>query len=127
MLHVGWMHPDHPDLGWQLGTGPLFDGRSDKSKGIALELKPDSELTLPAWEDLIADRLSQFAARMGRAITSWWSRPAFFSDWQARLIMTILSAGSPKMAAICHFYLVERARWSAGLIWSSCRLEFRRA
>jgi hypothetical protein len=67
MLHVGWMHPDHPDLGWQLVTGPLFDGRSDKSRGIAIELKPDSELTLPAWEDLIADRLSQFSAQDGKS------------------------------------------------------------
>jgi hypothetical protein len=67
VLHVGWMHPDHPDLGWQLVTGPLFDGRSDKSRGIAIELKPDSELTLPAWEDLIADRLSQFAAQDGKS------------------------------------------------------------
>ncbi len=48
VLHVGWMHPNHPDLGWQLVTGPLFDGRSDKSRGIAIKLKPDSELTLPA-------------------------------------------------------------------------------
>ncbi len=67
MLHVGYMHPDHPDLGWQLVTGPLFDGRSDMSKRIAIELKPDSELTLPAWEDLIADRLGQFAAQDGKS------------------------------------------------------------
>ena len=31
VLHIGWMHPDHPDLGWQLVTGPLFDRRSDTS------------------------------------------------------------------------------------------------
>jgi hypothetical protein len=67
MLQVGWMHPKHPDLGWQLVTGPLFDGRSDLSKKIAIELRPDSELTLPAWEDLIADRLGQFAAQDGKS------------------------------------------------------------
>jgi len=61
------MHPDHPDLGWQLVTGPLFDGRSDESKGIGIELKAGGELTLPAWEDLIADRLSQFAAQDGKS------------------------------------------------------------
>lgn len=67
ILQVGWMHPDHPNLGWQLVTGPLFDGRSDTSKKIAIELRPDSELILPAVEDLIADRLGQFAAQDGRS------------------------------------------------------------
>ena len=67
MLQAGWMHPDHPDLGWQLVTGPLFDGKSDTSKKIAIELRTDSELTLPAVEDLIADRLGQFAAQDGKS------------------------------------------------------------
>ncbi len=66
-LHMGYMHPDHPDLGWQLVTGPLFDGRSDTSKKISIELREGSGLTLPAYEDLIADRLGQFAAHGGKA------------------------------------------------------------
>jgi hypothetical protein len=100
MLHVGWMHPDHPDLRWQLVTGPLFDGRSDPSRRIAIALRPGSELILPAVEDLIADRLGQFAARTERAIMNSWRRPDSFSDWQMGSIMTILVAGSPKMVAI---------------------------
>lgn len=67
VLHVGWMHPDHPDLGWQLVPGPLFDGRSDTSRRIAIKLRPGSELILPAAEDLIADRLGQFAAQDGKS------------------------------------------------------------
>ena len=67
MLRVGWMHPDHPDLGWQLVTGPLFDGKSDTSKNIAINFKAGSELTLPAREDLIADRRGQFAAQGGKS------------------------------------------------------------
>jgi hypothetical protein len=101
------MQPDHPDLGWQLVTGPLFDGRSNKSRGIAIKLKPDSELTLPGWEDLIADRLSQFAAQDGKSHRELVEQARLLSNWQARLIMTILGVGSLKMAVICHFYLVE--------------------
>jgi hypothetical protein len=32
-LHDGWMHLNHPDLGWQLVIGHLFDGRPDKLSG----------------------------------------------------------------------------------------------
>jgi hypothetical protein len=67
MLHVGYMHPDHPDLGWQLVSGPLFDGKSDESKAIAIKLHEGGELNLPAYEDLIADRLGQFAAQGGKS------------------------------------------------------------
>jgi hypothetical protein len=67
MLHVGYMHPNHPDLGWQLVSGPLFDGKSDESKGIAIKLQEGGELSLPAYEDLIADRLGQFAAQGGKS------------------------------------------------------------
>jgi hypothetical protein len=59
-LLVGYYHPDHPQFGWQLVTGPLFDGRSDKGLAVQLELEAGSAVVLPAVEDLIADRLAQY-------------------------------------------------------------------
>jgi hypothetical protein len=61
-LRFGYYHPDHPLFGWQLVTGPLFDGRSDKSRVVRLEIATDSEITFPPIEDLIADRLGQYEA-----------------------------------------------------------------
>jgi hypothetical protein len=67
MLQIGFMHTDHPDLGWQLVTGPLFGGKTDTSRRIAYHLKEGSEITLPPYEDIIADRLAQFAAQDGKS------------------------------------------------------------
>lgn len=64
-LHVGFMHPSHPNLGWQMVTGPLFDNKSDKERGVAISFRAGSVLTIPATEDLIADRLGQYAAHTG--------------------------------------------------------------
>jgi hypothetical protein len=61
-LKVGYYHPDHPRFGWQLVTGPLFDGVSDKERAIAIKLRPDSAVTVPPIEDMIADRLGQYEA-----------------------------------------------------------------
>jgi len=59
-LRVGYYHPDHPQFGWQLVTGPLFDGRADKRMAINLAMTKESAVVLPAIEDLIADRLAQY-------------------------------------------------------------------
>jgi hypothetical protein len=65
---------EYPDLGGQLVTGPLFDGRSDQSKGIAIEFKAGSELALPAWEYLgsIDIHLSQIIPAAMRAKPLKW-------------------------------------------------------
>ncbi len=59
-LRVGYYHPDHPQFGWQLVTGPLFDGRSDKGLAVRVEIAKGSAVMLPPIEDLIADRLAQY-------------------------------------------------------------------
>lgn len=61
-LLIGYYHPDHPQFGWQLVTGPLFDGRSNKQMAVRLELDKGSAVVLPPIEDLIADRLAQYEA-----------------------------------------------------------------
>lgn len=61
-LWFGYYHPDHPKFGWQLVTGPLFDGRSDKSRAVRFEIMDESAVTFPPIEDLIADRLGQYEA-----------------------------------------------------------------
>jgi len=61
-LHIGYFHPGHPQFGWQLVTGPLFDGLADQARVVQIEFQPDSAVILPAVEDMIADRLGQYEA-----------------------------------------------------------------
>lgn len=60
-LHGGFYHPDHPRYGVEQVTGPLFDGRSDPGKLLRLTVRDGGSIVLPAIEDLIADRLAQYA------------------------------------------------------------------
>jgi hypothetical protein len=60
-LRFGYYHPDVPGYGFQQVSGPLFDGRADLSRLYRFHIAPDSALELPAIEDLIADRLAQYA------------------------------------------------------------------
>jgi hypothetical protein len=60
-LLVGWYHPQYPSLGVQVVSGPLFDGMSDPTK-IKVISVGRGHLSMAAVEDLIADRLGQFAA-----------------------------------------------------------------
>jgi len=61
-LRFGYYHPDHLAFGWQLVTGPLFEGRTDKTRAIRFEITDESAVTFPPFEDLIADRLGQYEA-----------------------------------------------------------------
>ena len=56
-LRIGYYHPDHPGFGFQQVSGPLFDGRADPQRLIRMAVIPPGRVTLPAIEDLIADRL----------------------------------------------------------------------
>jgi len=60
-LRVGYYHPDYPQFGWQLVTGPMFDGRADRMRVAQFQINAGSAVVLPAIEDLIADRLGQYA------------------------------------------------------------------
>jgi hypothetical protein len=64
-LLIGWYHPQFPDLGVQMVSGPLFDGLSDPTK-VKVIAAGNGHLNMAAVEDLIADRLGQFAASRNR-------------------------------------------------------------
>ncbi|WP_261763204.1 hypothetical protein [Asaia bogorensis] len=60
-LRVGYYHPDHPRYGVQAVGSALFDGRADRKRLFALQLREGPIVKLPRIEDMIADRLAQFA------------------------------------------------------------------
>lgn len=57
----GYYHPEFPEYGVELVSGPAFDGRSDRQRVLQPVFRNKHALTLPAIEDLIADRLGQHA------------------------------------------------------------------
>lgn len=57
----GWYHPDHPGFGWEIVGDILYDGGTDVTRETRLEFEPDGEIVLPPIEDVIADRLGQYA------------------------------------------------------------------
>lgn len=61
-LLVGWHHPGLPAIGVQLVTGPPFDGRMDGRRVVLIGLDDDHKVPAPSIEDMIADRLAQYAA-----------------------------------------------------------------
>jgi hypothetical protein len=61
-LLVGWYHPELPEYGFQLVSGPLFDGRADRRRVRIFRLGTESSVALPSIEDMIADRLAQATA-----------------------------------------------------------------
>ena len=61
-LLIGYYHPDIPTIGVQLVSGSLFDGRTDPHRIALLPIKNGGTIALPPIEDLIADRLGQYAA-----------------------------------------------------------------
>ena len=61
-LLVGWDHPELPQYGFQLVSGPLFDGRADRRRVRIFRLGAGSSVALPSIEDMIADRLAQATA-----------------------------------------------------------------
>jgi hypothetical protein len=66
-LRRGYFHPDLPTLGFEFVSGALFDGRSDRDKLLAVPIGGSgSEVIFPAIEDLIADRLGQYASSKDR-------------------------------------------------------------
>ena len=60
-LRGGFYHPDHPEYGIELVSGPAFDGRMDRSRLLRPVFRHNHSLALPSFEDLIADRLGQHA------------------------------------------------------------------
>ena len=61
-LIVGWYHPSLPRYGFQAVSGPLFDGRADRDRLLVTSFDAASEVCMPGFEDMIADRLGQYAS-----------------------------------------------------------------
>ena len=61
-LLVGHYHPDIPTIGVQLVSGRLFEGRTDPQRITLLPIEDGGTIALAPIEDMIADRLGQYAA-----------------------------------------------------------------
>lgn len=62
-LLKGFFHPEHPEYGFEQVSRPLFDGRADRNRltRIPMDEAGSIEIYLPSVEDMIADRLGQYA------------------------------------------------------------------
>jgi hypothetical protein len=58
----GWYHRNFPAYAVDLVAASYFDGRGDRDRLLRLVVRDYATLVLPAAEDLIADRLGQYAA-----------------------------------------------------------------
>ena len=61
-IRRGYYHPKYPQYGIDSVSGALFDGLSDPHKLRVVTFSTDSKVTVASVEDLIADRLGQYAA-----------------------------------------------------------------
>lgn len=61
-LAGGYYHPQFSEYGVEAISGQLFDGRADKSRLIRVVLEHGKGIVIPSFEDMIADRLGQYAA-----------------------------------------------------------------
>jgi hypothetical protein len=61
-LLVGHYHPDVPTIGVQLVSGRLFEGRTHPQRITLLPIEDGGTIALAPIEDMIADRLGQYAA-----------------------------------------------------------------
>jgi hypothetical protein len=65
-LRRGYYHLDVPRYGFEFVSGALFDGRSDREKNLSVAVTDDADIVLASIEDLIADRLAQYASSKNR-------------------------------------------------------------
>jgi hypothetical protein len=57
----GWIHPELK-LGFEVVSSTLLDGMAERERVELLEFAPDGEIAVLAVEDIIADRMGQFAS-----------------------------------------------------------------
>lgn len=57
----GWVHPDFR-LGFECVADSLLDGLADRTMVQLVDLSPDGEVAVIAPEDIIADRMGQYAS-----------------------------------------------------------------
>jgi hypothetical protein len=61
----GWIHPDL-QLGFEVVTDTLLDGMADRERVTLLDLGDDGVVAALSVEDMIADRMGQFASGTAR-------------------------------------------------------------
>ena len=61
MATRGWIHPDFK-LGFEVVSSTLLDGLADREMVQVVELAPDGAIAVIAPEDIIADRMGQYAS-----------------------------------------------------------------
>jgi hypothetical protein len=61
-LAGGFYHPSYPEYGLEAISGQLFDGRADRTRLIRVLFQGSKGIVIPSFEDMIADRLGQYAA-----------------------------------------------------------------
>jgi hypothetical protein len=57
----GWIHPEL-QLGFEVVTATLLDGMAEWDRVELLDFAPDGEVAVMAVEDIIADRMGQYAS-----------------------------------------------------------------
>jgi hypothetical protein len=72
----GWMHPELK-LGFECVSDVLLDGLADREMVQVVSIAPDGEIAVIAPEDIIADRMGQFAS--GSAPEMLWQARALFA------------------------------------------------
>ena len=60
-LKGGYYHPEFSQYGVEAVSGPLFDGQADRKRLIQIALDDKHNVVIPSFEDMIADRLGQYA------------------------------------------------------------------
>ena len=60
-LSGGWLHPDLK-LGFEVVSSTLLDGRAERERVRFVEAAPDGPIAVISVEDMIADRMGQYAS-----------------------------------------------------------------
>lgn len=58
---LGWVHPTLR-LGFETVSGSLYDGMADRDRVVLIDLGDDGEAAIVSVEDMIADRIGQYAS-----------------------------------------------------------------
>lgn len=58
---LGWVHPDLA-LGFEVVSRTLLDGMADRNRIVFIGLSTDGEAAIISLEDMIADRMGQYAS-----------------------------------------------------------------
>lgn len=61
MATRGWIHPELA-LGFEVVSGTLLGGHADRDRIRLIDISPDGEIALISIEDMIADRMGQYAS-----------------------------------------------------------------